>query len=159
MSLEQPITVDDIEMAFNMLLDRSAGSEGLKHYEEHAVNRGWTRRQLREAITGSTEYCNRVRRKEQQMFYEDFTFFVDPSEPDFGRAISDVNYRYEAHNLKLLREILRPGDTYVDVGANIGVLSLTARTVVGERGRVICFEPMANNAGASCKVNNSQRLQ
>jgi hypothetical protein len=69
-----------------------------------------------------------------------------PGEPDFGRAISDVNYRYEAHKLRLLREILRPGDTYVDVGANIGVLSLAARTVVGERGRVICFEPMADNA-------------
>jgi len=39
------------------------------------------------------------------------------------------------------RSYLRTGDVVVDVGANIGVLSLTAAGVVGQRGRVIAIEP------------------
>jgi FkbM family methyltransferase len=40
----------------------------------------------------------------------------------------------------LLRRMLRPGDTYVDVGANIGTLVLTAATVVSGTGKVIGIE-------------------
>lgn len=36
---------------------------------------------------------------------------------------------------------LRPGDTVVDVGANIGLVSLTLSRLVGEQGRVYAFEP------------------
>jgi len=36
---------------------------------------------------------------------------------------------------------LSPGDTVVDVGANIGLVSLTLSRLVGEQGRVYAFEP------------------
>ncbi len=36
---------------------------------------------------------------------------------------------------------LRPGDTFIDVGANIGMLSMLAAHAVGRGGRVISFEP------------------
>lgn len=36
---------------------------------------------------------------------------------------------------------LRPGDSYVDCGANIGVYTLLARRCVGPTGRVIAYEP------------------
>jgi FkbM family methyltransferase len=36
---------------------------------------------------------------------------------------------------------LRPGDTVVDVGANIGLLTVLASSLVGESGRVFAFEP------------------
>lgn len=38
-------------------------------------------------------------------------------------------------------QILRPGDVVVDVGANIGTLSLCASALVGDTGRVIAIEP------------------
>jgi FkbM family methyltransferase len=38
-------------------------------------------------------------------------------------------------------EALRPGDTVIDVGANIGVLTMLAAHAVGRRGHVISFEP------------------
>jgi hypothetical protein len=146
MSLDQPLTIDDIEMAFNMLLERSAGNEAVQIYKTHAVDAGWTRRQLREAIIASPEYGIKTG-KPMQMYYEGFTFFVNPQELEIGRGIANSpEHTYEAHNLRLLREILQPGDTFIDVGANIGILSLAARTAVGETGRVICFEPMADNA-------------
>lgn len=40
----------------------------------------------------------------------------------------------------LLRRYLRPGDTFVDVGANIGMLTLAASTLVGNGGHVFCYE-------------------
>ena len=39
-----------------------------------------------------------------------------------------------------LRLVLRPGDTYVDCGANIGHLAIVARSIVGEAGSVTAFE-------------------
>lgn len=36
---------------------------------------------------------------------------------------------------------LEPGDTVIDIGANIGTLTLTASTRVGERGHVYAIEP------------------
>jgi FkbM family methyltransferase len=38
-------------------------------------------------------------------------------------------------------DIIRPGDTVVDVGANRGMFALIAQHAAGEDGRVICFEP------------------
>ncbi|MCA9510006.1 MAG: FkbM family methyltransferase [Myxococcota bacterium] len=37
---------------------------------------------------------------------------------------------------------LRPGDTFVDIGANIGVYAMWAARLVGDRGRVFAFEPV-----------------
>jgi FkbM family methyltransferase len=48
---------------------------------------------------------------------------------------------YDPTNQKLLRQILSPGDTYIDVGANYGIHALLATKCVGEEGRVYCFEP------------------
>jgi len=42
---------------------------------------------------------------------------------------------------KFLETYLRPGDTVVDVGANIGTIALTAAALVGSTGRVIAIEP------------------
>ncbi len=36
---------------------------------------------------------------------------------------------------------LRPGDTFVDVGANIGYYAVVASPLVGAKGRVVAFEP------------------
>jgi FkbM family methyltransferase len=41
----------------------------------------------------------------------------------------------------LCREILRPGDVAIDIGANIGLVSLNMAAFVGPSGRVEAFEP------------------
>lgn len=43
--------------------------------------------------------------------------------------------------LALVRRILRPGDTAIDCGANLGLVTLVAARRVGPRGRVHAFEP------------------
>lgn len=42
---------------------------------------------------------------------------------------------------QMVRRVLQPGDCFVDIGANLGMLSLLASAAVGESGRVLAFEP------------------
>ena len=37
--------------------------------------------------------------------------------------------------------MLNPGDTFIDIGANIGMASLAARRAIGETGTIYAFEP------------------
>lgn len=52
-----------------------------------------------------------------------------------------VSGLYEPCSAYFLRCMLRDGDTFVDVGANIGLFSMLASRWVGPHGRVIAFEP------------------
>lgn len=45
-----------------------------------------------------------------------------------------------------LERYLRPGDTFVDIGANVGFYSMLAAAACGTRGRVIAFEPQQDLA-------------
>jgi FkbM family methyltransferase len=49
---------------------------------------------------------------------------------------------YEEGTLRALNHILRLGDTFVDIGANVGLMSLHAAKIVGAGGRVVSFEPL-----------------
>lgn len=46
---------------------------------------------------------------------------------------------------QIITKFLREGDTFVDVGANIGLYTLPASQIVGEAGSVIAFEPSPVN--------------
>jgi len=47
----------------------------------------------------------------------------------------------EWDELRYIQNKLRPGDVFIDVGANIGLWTLVAATSVGPSGRVFSFEP------------------
>ena len=49
--------------------------------------------------------------------------------------------RYEPHIGWALKSCLKPGDTFWDIGANIGWFSLLASKFVGSNGKVFSFEP------------------
>ena len=71
-----------------------------------------------------------------------FNIKVDPI---FDKNIENVIYErgvYEQGTVSLVQQILSPGDTFVDVGANIGFLSLVGASTVGKKGEVLAFEPV-----------------
>ncbi len=47
--------------------------------------------------------------------------------------------------LKVLKKIIKKGDTVIDVGANIGFYTLFFCSLVGKTGKVIAFEPESKN--------------
>jgi FkbM family methyltransferase len=59
----------------------------------------------------------------------------------FDRATFFLGRYAELDTELVMRQILRPGDQFIDGGANIGLLSLTAAYLVGATGRVHAFEP------------------
>ena len=48
---------------------------------------------------------------------------------------------YEAGTLFIFSKLLEKGDLFIDVGANIGLMSIYAAMKVGESGNVHAFEP------------------
>lgn len=57
------------------------------------------------------------------------------------RATYFLGRFYDLETQLLVLGLLRPGDRFVDVGANIGMISLVAAGRVGAEGRVDSFEP------------------
>lgn len=52
---------------------------------------------------------------------------------------------WEPYESSLLLSLLRPGNVFVDAGANIGYFSVLAASVVGSGGAVFAFEPDPDN--------------
>jgi FkbM family methyltransferase len=52
-----------------------------------------------------------------------------------------INTESRFHDLSLFKQYCRPGDTIIDVGANIGEISIICSQRVGAGGRVFAFEP------------------
>jgi len=51
---------------------------------------------------------------------------------------------YEFRETRILRQYLRDGDVFIDVGANLGWFTLVAASIVGTKGKVIAFEPSSS---------------
>ena len=56
-----------------------------------------------------------------------------------------VNNKYEVAQTDLFLKVLKKGDTFVDVGANIGYYSVLASKNIGKDGEVYSFEPDKHN--------------
>ncbi|HZX77228.1 FkbM family methyltransferase [Lysobacter sp.] len=53
---------------------------------------------------------------------------------------------YNREVVATLNQLLKPGMTFLDIGANIGELSIVAARRVGPHGKVIAFEPLPQHA-------------
>lgn len=49
--------------------------------------------------------------------------------------------RFEEEEIAFLKKVLKPGDSFIDIGANVGLFSLVASPIVGTTGQIISFEP------------------
>ena len=72
------------------------------------------------------------------------------SDPDGVQTWCDPNNHFQFHIRwgnyehsvrQLIRDCLRPGDTFVDIGCNVGYLSCVAAARVGSTGKVISVDP------------------
>lgn len=146
--LDGPATRADIVSAYRLLLGREPDDAGLANYLDLARRSPLTVGSLVQHIMASREYGRRGASSGEALVEVDvdgLRVSVDANEPEFGRHIA-ANGGWERHIMLVLEEELRPGQVYVDVGANVGIMAFTAARVVGPTGRVIAFEP--NNVNA-----------
>ncbi|ACS87776.1 FkbM family methyltransferase [Musicola paradisiaca] len=66
--------------------------------------------------------------------------FVDTKEPFMTLHLLEHG-EWETPVRRELQRLLSPGSTFIDVGANIGLHTLYATTLIGESGRIIALEP------------------
>ncbi len=75
---------------------------------------------------------------------EGFALRVDLRDQGVGHPIY-ITRSYEASETALVRQLLRPGMVFVDVGANIGYYAVLAGRRVGPAGKVLAVEPDPHN--------------
>jgi FkbM family methyltransferase len=71
-------------------------------------------------------------------------FILGAAAGEGGGASVYVN-RVEPAQTEALLRLLKPGQIFFDVGANVGYYTLLASRVVGPSGRVLAFEPVPRN--------------
>ena len=60
----------------------------------------------------------------------------------FGRQIRKGFFTTDEPEYKILPQFINPGDWVIDIGANVGHYTKRFSELVGERGRVLAFEPV-----------------
>jgi len=137
-------TEGDIYSAYRLLLRREPDPTGLEHYRQH-IAKGLSIKQMVRAFLNSEEYKQQNGNKRPiSVDLGGYQVCVDKSEPEFGRAIFHT-HQYEEHVRKVVRENVREGDFVIDVGANVGVITFLAASLVGRQGRVFAVEPNSTN--------------
>ena len=92
-------------------------------------------------------------------------FLVDPNEPIRHVRTWMQQYlmsnEYEPETTKLVEKLVKPGDIAIDIGANLGVISMLLSKCVGENGKVYSFEPTREGFKYLCEnklANNAKNI-
>lgn len=134
-----------VRAAFRAILGREPGHPGLDHAES-ALTHGMPLDDFLSNILHSPEYASRVRK------HSGFAGFTPVSTEIAGRRLwldlADMYVSrvcltgaYEPSETDFVRANLREGDTFLDIGANIGWFTTLAAQIVGPSGIVHAFEP------------------
>lgn len=75
------------------------------------------------------------------------------------RYAVNSGYFYQDEAIELLRYILRPGWTFVDVGANIGFMTAMAASLVGEVGSIVSIEPNPELGEILYQIKEKNKLE
>jgi len=149
---DRKATYVDVIACYRLLLGRQPDPEGLKHYRRRLSTGRVTLDELVSEFMGSVEFSRRQAKRQAIEGFtgelvtscEGFHIRVDPTDYAVGHTVARTG-SYEPMVSATLKEILAPGTTFVDIGANIGWFSLLAASVVGPGGRVFAVEPNPRN--------------
>ena len=150
---DDKMTHADIVAAYRLFHGRQPDPAGLDFFSAHVGQ--WSVRQMLPYFAHSDEFRNSdtyrvllggVSGDELiEVDRGDHRLLVPSGDGAIGQVLIDSG-TYEPHLLEALQTVLEPGGTFVDCGANIGIITMTAAAAVGPTGRVVAFEALANNA-------------
>jgi FkbM family methyltransferase len=144
-AMDDRATDDDVVYAYRLILKRDPDPAGLAHFR-HLVAEGISLDRLIRNFVNSDEY--RLRQTDETtptpVDLGGYRVCIQKLDTDFGQCIFH-SQQYEEHVRRAAREHLHQGDVAVDVGANVGVLTFLAASIVGDSGRVIAVEPNPDN--------------
>ncbi len=65
--------------------------------------------------------------------------------PIYKMTYKSFKEKQDAFEISLMKKYIKAGDTVLDIGANIGFYAEILSNIVGEKGKVHCFEPDVTN--------------
>lgn len=146
------LTADQIRQCYEIVLGRAADEGGLHQYltfaraqkikDPHSIAKMFYRSDEFRNRFGSGELVD-IYGKTQEVRFHGLTLRL-PEDDDIARAIVTTG-SYEPYLLNHLLQNVREGDTFVDVGANLGAVALPVAKRIGPKGRVLAFEPSQRN--------------
>jgi FkbM family methyltransferase len=142
-------TWDHVIWAYNILLDREPEDDEIIATKLRMLK---TVRDLRTHLILSEEFriknpqLSHINRRTIVMkeIAGDLRLFVDLFDSMIGMSI--VRGLYESSEIEFVRQMVKPGQTVLDIGANIGFFTINIAALVGETGKVYAFEPLDMNA-------------
>lgn len=114
--------------------------------------------QLMERVNGSTLVQRGVDRNLYRTRFNDF-FWLNTTSYIDQLIIKEGIFEPESTNI--VRKIVKDGDFTIDVGGNIGYYTVILSKLVGNSGKVICFEPTVfygKVLSANLEANNIQNV-
>jgi FkbM family methyltransferase len=131
----------DVYYCYRLLLDRAPEPAGWRDQLKF-LELGHSRRALVDSFLSSSEYrALRERSTFTPVETERFTMWVDVDDQLVAPGIV-AEKAYEPHVTAVLEREIKPGSTFVDIGANMGWFTLLAAGVAGQ---VIAIEPNPTN--------------
>jgi FkbM family methyltransferase len=139
------LTRDHVIWAYRLFLDREPENDFVID-EKVNTNRGT--QELRSNFMLSPEFGennpNMVMFNERNIVIKELPdglrLFVDTADVFIGWAV--IRGGYEVNEINFARRTIRPGQTVLDIGANVGVFTVTMAGLVGPTGKVYAFEPL-----------------
>ncbi|HEX8997011.1 MAG TPA: FkbM family methyltransferase [Ktedonobacterales bacterium] len=169
-----------VAWAYQLLLDRAPDPEGESYWVGRLLG-GLSKEEFLQSVTRSDEYA--ARRSDPGVFAQEasrwaivkelncdlivpitevgannqFAFRVPARDLSVTQGLIDNRGMYERHVTRFLTSVLSAGDTFVDIGANLGFFTVLGARLVGEGGEVLAFEPVTINrryCQANMELNN-----
>jgi FkbM family methyltransferase len=139
-------TVDDLYYCYRLLLQREPDEGGWNDWHKLITNHTVSIQMLVDGFLYSQEFRNLQEEAFRPVLVdlERWKMYVRRNDFFIGAVIAREK-SYEPYVTAEIDRLLKPGDIFVDIGANIGYFTLLAAAVVGEEGHVYAFEPNPDN--------------
>lgn len=160
---DQAATEEDVWNCYRLFLRRTPDKEGLEFWLNHVRYHNMTVRALTHAFLHSAELRDLAAQDNQLHLVEMPRFKINVRLTDYFIGYAIWRFKsYEPLVTRAVEQLLKPGDTFLDIGANIGYFSLMAAALVGPTGKVLAFEPNPENCHllqASMAANGFEQIQ
>ncbi|WP_420641999.1 FkbM family methyltransferase [Candidatus Leptofilum sp.] len=156
-------TERDIYYSYRLFLHRRPDPEGYKNYLNQISGRKYPLESFTDSFLYSDELQEIQEKRNQPVLINlpDFQIFVRINDLYIGGVIAKYGV-YEPNVTLIVKELIQPGMTFLDIGANIGYYSMLVAAKVTDKGRVLAFEPIAENRdlfAKSMEVNKFQNME
>jgi len=136
----------DLYFCYRLLLKREPDKASWQHWFTLVSDHGIDIQTLVDEFMATEEYqkLQETGRRPLLVDLDGFRLNVRINDHFVGAAIARDGI-YEPAVTAKIRELLEPGHTFIDIGANIGYFTFMAAALVGVEGSVYAFEPNPDN--------------